>query len=181
MPAPARDVSGRRAPRTAPPRLGLGSRIALLVGLGVFGCGVARSSSAAVCDVPSASHPTVGAALRDAFCTTIQLAAGVFEENVAVERDVILQGAGSGASVLAGHLAVTGATTDAQLSGLGIDGTAAGVAGCWGEILSAAGGAEIATGPDVVVLHTAAGATSCRLFADGFESGSVLAWTAHAP
>ena len=181
MPAPARDVSGRRAPRTAPPRLGLGSRIALLVGLGVFGCGVARSSSAAVCDVPSASHPTVGAALRDAFCTTIQLAAGVFEENVAVERDVILQGAGSGASVLAGHLAVTGATTDAQLSGLGIDGTAAGVAGCWPSVLSSTGGARLDSSDDVVVTNSGIPNGGCRLFADGFESGGTLAWSLRQP
>jgi hypothetical protein len=156
-----------------------GIRLATLAA--ALGAALAPPAGAATCAVPAPSHPTIGAALRDGNCTTIELAAGSYPENVTVERDVVVQGAGSSASVLQGYLAVTGATADVALVGLTIDGTAAGVAGCWREVLSVAGGAEVATGPDVVVLQTTAGGTACRLFADGFESGGVLAWSAHAP
>jgi hypothetical protein len=39
----------------------------------------------------------------------------------------------------------------------------------------------MSTGADLVVRNTAAGGVSCRLFADGFESGSTLAWSASMP
>jgi hypothetical protein len=39
----------------------------------------------------------------------------------------------------------------------------------------------VAKGPDVVVLQTTSGGGLCRIFADGFESGGVLAWSAQAP
>lgn len=162
---------------------GLCSRTLLpsLLVAGALGASFAAPASGTTCAVPAASHPTVGAALRDGACTTIQLAAGSYRENVTVERDVVLQGAGSGASVLEGYLAITGATADVTLAALTIDGTASGVAGCWREVLSVSGGAEVVTGSDVVVLQTTAGGAACRLFADGFESGGVLAWSAHAP
>jgi hypothetical protein len=156
-----------------------GIRLATLAA--ALGAALAPPAGAAICAVPAPSHPTIGAALRDGTCTTVELAAGSYPENVTVERDVVLQGAGSGATSLEGYLAITGATADVTLAALTIDGTAAGVAGCWREVLSVAGGAEVATGPDVVVLQSTAGGTACRLFADGFESGGVLAWSAHVP
>ncbi len=132
---------------------------------------------AAVCTVPTTSHPTVGAALRDGACTTLQLAAGSYEENLVVTRALEVAGAGSGHSILAGALSISGATTEVTLSGLAIDGTAAGVAGCWPSVLFATGGARVAAGDDVVVTNSGIADGPCRLFADGFESGGVLTWS----
>jgi hypothetical protein len=140
------------------------------------------SASAVACNAPSATYPTLGAAARDAACTLVQLAAGGFAENVDVARDVAIQGAGSAATTVQGHLFVSGAGNDVTLSGLLLDGTAAGVAGCWSEILMASGGATIVSGADLRVLNTAAGGgLGCRLFADGFESGGTLAWSMRVP
>ena len=137
---------------------------------------------AATCASPRPRYPTLGAAARDGTCTLIQLAAGSFAENVAITRDVTIQGAGSAATTLQGYLFVSGAGNDVTLSGLLLDGTAAGVAGCWGEILKASGGATITSGADLRVLNTAAGGgLACRLFADGFESGGTLAWSLRVP
>ena len=141
----------------------------------------ARAAWGAVCPVPSAGHPTIGSAVRDPACTTVQVAAGTFAESAEIGRDLELAGAGSAATVVAGRLLVTGATSDVTISGLSVDTTGAGVAGCWPRALEALAGAEIAAGPDVEVLHTATGGLSCRLFADGFESAGTLAWSATVP
>ena len=97
--------------------------------------------------MPSVGHPTIGAAVRDPVCTTVQLAAGTFAESVEVARDLVIAGAGSAASVVAGRLLVSGATSDVTLAGLRVDTTGTGVAGCWPRALEAAGGAEVAAGP----------------------------------
>jgi hypothetical protein len=141
----------------------------------------AAAAPAATCSVPTSTHPTLGAAARDADCTLVQLAAGSFAENVWITRDVTLQGAGSAATTLQGYLSVTGAGNDVALSGLLLDGTAGGVAGCWSELLKASGGATITSGVDLRVLNTATGGEACRLFADGFESGGTLAWSVRVP
>lgn len=141
----------------------------------------AAAAEAAVCSVPSPSHPTLGAAVRDAGCTLVQAAAGAFPENVAIARDLALQGAGSGASVVQGFFVASGAGVEVTLAEILVDGTAAGVAGCWGEILLASDGATLDSGADLRVVNTAAGGAVCRLFADGFESGGVLAWSASVP
>lgn len=138
-------------------------------------------ASADVCSVPSASYPTLGAAVRTAACTSVTVATGSFPENVAIARDLAIQGAGSAATLLQGHFFVSGAGSDVTLNGLLVDGTAAGVAGCWPEILKASGGATLTSGADVKVLQTAVGGTACRLFADGFESGGTLAWSLRVP
>jgi hypothetical protein len=137
----------------------------------------AAAAPGIVCNVPSPSYPTLGAAARDAGCTTLQVAAGAFAENVALVRDLVIQGAGSAATTVQGQVFVSGAGNDVTLSGLLLDGTAAGVAGCWPEILKASGGATVTSGADLRVLNTVAGGTACRLFADGFESGGTLAWS----
>lgn len=49
------------------------------------------------------------------------------------------------------------------------------------EALSVLSGATLASGADVKVLQTGVGGTACRLFADGFESGGILAWSLHVP
>lgn len=141
----------------------------------------ARAAWGAVCPVPSVGHPTIGAAVRDPVCTTVQLAAGTFAESVEVARDLAIAGVGSAVSAVAGHLLVSGATSDVTLSGLRVDTTGTGVAGCWPRALETVGGAEVAAGPDVDVRHTAVGDPPCRLFVDGFESSGTLAWSAAVP
>ena len=133
------------------------------------------------CAVPSASFPTLSAAVRDVGCTLVQVAGGTLAENVSIARDVTIQGAGSAATFVQGSFLVTGAGNDVTLDALRVDGTAAGVAGCWPEILKASGGATITAGTELRVLNTATGGTACRLFADGFESGGTLAWSLRLP
>ena len=142
---------------------------------------VAGPATAALCNVPSASHPTVAAAVRDGACTTVQLGAGAWPENLEVARDLVIAGAGSGASIVAGTLAMAGAGTDVTLSGLTIDGAAASVAGCWPSALLATGGARFDSSDDVVVTNSGIPNGGCRLFADGFESGGTLAWSLRQP
>ncbi len=156
--------------------------ISLLFG-GIAGVSLAAPDvlQAAVCTVPSVSYPTVGAAVRDGACATIQLAAGSYEENVAVSRDLELTGAGAELSIVAGALSVSGATTDVTFAGLSLDGTAAGVAGCWTSLLATSGGARLAANDDVVVSNSGIANGPCRLFADGFESAAALAWSATTP
>lgn len=141
----------------------------------------AGTAAASTCPVPEPAHPTLGAAVRDLTCSTIQLAAGTYPENLVVARDVVLAGAGAGATAVAGAIEVSGATTDVALAGLAIDGTGAGVAGCWQKLLAANGGARLSTTSDVRVTNSGVPAGPCRLFADGFESSGVLAWSAASP
>ena len=141
----------------------------------------AAAAAGIVCNVPSTSYPTLGAAARDGTCTLVALAAGSFPENVALTRDLAVAGAGSAATFVQGSLVVSGAGNDVTLDALLVDGTAAGVAGCWSEVLTAIGGATISSGADLRVLNTATGGTACRLFADGFESGGTLAWSLRLP
>lgn len=137
--------------------------------------------SGATCSVPSAGHPTIGAAVRDAACTTIQLAAGSYPENVVVNRDLGFEGAGSGLSIVAGAVEAAGAASDVTLARLAVDGTAAGVAGCWPSLLVTTGGARLSVDDDVAVTNSGLASGLCRLFADGFESGNLLAWSSAAP
>ena len=138
----------------------------------------AAAAAGIVCNVPAPTYPTLGAAARDAGCTQVQVAAGVFPENVVLTRDLAVAGAGSAATIVQGSFVVSGAGNDVTLDALLLDGTAAGVAGCWSELLTATGGATISSGADLRVLNTATGGTASRLFADGFESGGTLAWSA---
>ena len=142
---------------------------------------VARPAGAALCTVPSPSHPTADSAARDLACSTIQLAAGTFAENVAVLRDVAIEGAGAGATVVAGGFEVAGSSTDASVARLTIDGTAPGVAGCWASLLIATGGARITADDDVAVANSGLANGPCRLFVDGFESAGPFAWSARFP
>lgn len=132
--------------------------------------------AAAVCPVPSTGHPTIDSASRDPVCTEVDVAAGSFAENVEIERDLVVRGAGSGATLLAGSLRAVGATTQAILFGIAIDGTAPGVSGCYPSLLRSEQGAELQTGPDVVVTNASAAGGPCRIFVDGFESGTTGAW-----
>jgi hypothetical protein len=57
------------------------------------------TTHAATCSVPTLSYPTIQAAVDDATCTTIEVAPGVYAENVSVTRSVTLNGAQAGQPV----------------------------------------------------------------------------------
>ena len=161
---------------SASARLGRGARLSgLLVALW------AQSAAASPCSVPTIAHPTLGAAVRDVACTTIQLAVGSFPENVVLARDLAIEGAGSGLSLVAGPIEIVGAGSDVTLAGLSLDGTAAGVAGCWPSLLRTTGGARLEASEDVGVTNSGISSGACRLFADGFESAGMLAWSDRVP
>ena len=142
---------------------------------------LATPLAASTCPVPAASHPTIGAALRDSACTTIELAAGTFVENILVARDVAIEGVDATATIVAGSTEVASASTEVSLARMAIDGTAPGVAGCWPSLLRATGGARVTVGDDVAVTNSGILSGSCRLFVDGFESAGMLAWSERAP
>ncbi len=142
---------------------------------------VGQAASAALCSVPSASHPTVGAAVRDVACTTIQLAMGDYPENLVLSRGVAIEGVSASATTLSGAVEAGGPATDASLARLSLDGTAAGVAGCWPSLLRTTGGARLTATDGVSVTNSGISSGACRIFADGFESSGVLAWSAASP
>jgi nitrous oxidase accessory protein NosD len=136
------------------------------------------TAAADVCTVPSAPHPTLQAAVDDAYCAEIVLAAQTFVESVVVARDLTLRGASSTSTVIEGRLVVEGNTTQVVIHDLKVDGSAPSVAGCFSEALVAQGGAQISAN-EVVVIN--GGVDGCVLFGDGFESGTTSAWSATKP
>ena len=140
----------------------------------------ARLGGAAICQVPSASYPTLTAALADATCDPIQIAAGTLAENVEVSRSVSLVGSGSATSTLTGWVWVRGATTELTISGLRVDATAASTGLCHASGLHVEGGAH-AAGTDLVVVGRPTSTAPCGFFADGFESGDLTRWSARRP
>jgi hypothetical protein len=56
----------------------------------------ALSARGATCSVPSGSYPTIQAAVDDSACDTVNVAAGVYAENVFISRAVTLNGAQAG-------------------------------------------------------------------------------------
>ncbi len=61
----------------------------------------ATPARAQTCTVP-ASHPTIALALADSGCTTIQVAAGTYVENLVVGRNVTIEGAGQASTIIDG-------------------------------------------------------------------------------
>ena len=139
----------------------------LLAGLGMAALAVATTGSATVCAVPSASHPTVQAAISDLGCSEIVLAAQTFVESPVIGRSLTLRGSGSDQSFIQGRLEVSAGTV--SLEGLHL--AAAGGA------LSVHSGAEV-SGFDLVALE---GDLVALLFADGFETGDLSRWSASTP
>lgn len=153
----------------------------ILGGLAALLLVVPASLRAAVCPVPSTSYPTLASAIAAPDCDTVQAGPGTYRENLTAARDLTLSGAGSALSILAGVLAVSGAATNVTLAGLAIDGTAGGVAGCWPSVLFTTDGARLDSTSDVLATNSGIASGACRLFADGFESGGTLAWSARQP
>ena len=142
-------------------------RLAMMVAT-VAGVAFALPVSAATCNVPSAPHPTIQAAVDDIGCAPIVIAAGTYSESVAIARTVNLTGAGSGQTFIQGQVQVTSGTV--HLAGLHITGPV--------DALWAHSGAEV-SGFDLEVVNGEI--IEDPLFADGFEDGTTGAWTAVSP
>jgi nitrous oxidase accessory protein NosD len=63
---------------------------------------VPSGQAAAPCQVPSSAYPTIQAAVNDAACVTILVAAGTYTEHVTISRDVTLRGEGKESTVVDG-------------------------------------------------------------------------------
>lgn len=136
--------------------------------------------SAALCSVPG-THADLRCALTDLACSDIALAAGTFTVDlVTIERDVVLHGAGPGATTVVGQMAIAGATSDVALSDFRLDASGATVGGCAEPALATSGGAQVTSGAGLEVID-AIPAGACRLFFDGFEGGSRCAWSFSTP
>jgi hypothetical protein len=71
--------------------------LALAVVLAVITFGSSPTKAAlAVCTVPSGTHPTIQSAVNDVTCSTINVAAGNYSENVVIPRGLTLNGAQAG-------------------------------------------------------------------------------------
>ena len=143
-------------------------------------CAAPLASFGAVCTVPSGGYPTIAAALADATCDPIQIAAGSYTTNLSITRDVTLTGAGSASTTIAGWVGVSGAATDAVLNALRIDATTATSSLCYASGLDVRGGAK-AGGVDLVVVGRPTPITPCSPFSDGFETGDLSAWSTYLP
>jgi hypothetical protein len=130
----------------------------------------ASTGFADVCSVPSVAHPSIQAAVDDAACTEVVLAAQVFSESVAVSRSLVLRGDSSATTKIAGQVTVTGDATEVTLQDLQVDG-----GGCFPVALDVSGGAQVTSQQDVVVTNAAG--EECPIFLDGFESGNTSAWS----
>ena len=133
----------------------------------------AAAASADVCTVPSASHPTIQAAVDDAYCTEIVLAAHTFVESVAMGRDLTLRGASSTSTVIEGRVVVEGSTTQVTIQDLRVDASGLGFT----DALVAHDGDQV-SGNDLVVVNGLVGST---VFNNGFESGDTTEWSRSVP
>jgi len=135
-------------------------------------------AAAAVCNVPSAPHPTIQEAVDDVGCTEVVIAAGTYVESVSIDRSLTVSGASTTGTTIEGRLAVTGAATAVSLNDLTIDASAPSAAGCFAEALDVTGGAGVTSNALVVVNGDG---DACLIFEDGFETGNTTAWSGTSP
>ena len=74
----------------------------------------ASTTWAATCAVPSLAYPTIQSAVDDPVCTTINVAPGVYPENVTINRSLTLNGAQAGQTVA---LRTAGGAMESTLQG----------------------------------------------------------------
>ncbi|HEY2138589.1 MAG TPA: hypothetical protein VGH00_00810, partial [Chthoniobacterales bacterium] len=80
----------------------------------------AGSASADICSVPSSTYPTIQSAVDDPICSTINVAPGVYPENVSINRSLTLNGAQAGQPV-AGR--TSGGPSESTVNGANPTGT----------------------------------------------------------
>lgn len=78
------------------------------------------STQAATCSVPSAGYPTIQSAIDDPLCTTINVAPGVYPENLTINRSLTLNGAQAGQPVA---LRTAGGAAESTLQGANATGS----------------------------------------------------------
>lgn len=139
----------------------------LFLAIGVFRV---TGVSAQVCSVPTLAYPSIQGAVDDAACAEIELAAQKYVGSVAVSRSLVLRGDSSATTTIVGQVTVTGATTEITLQDIKVDG-----GGCFTVALDVSDGAQVTSGPDVVVVNANGG--ECPIFEDGFELGATVAWS----
>jgi len=138
----------------------------------------ALPGSAAVCPVPSASHPTIQEAVDDLACTEVTIAAGTFVEEVTIGRDLAVSGASTTTSTIEGRVVAEGAAIQVDVHDLTIDASAASAAGCFADALLSRGGAQLSANGVVAINGDG---DACLLFRDGFETGNTTAWSSTVP
>src|SRR5437868_346400 len=74
----------------------LSSTLLGIGGLAIMILAPPGAKAAGPCAVPSGSYPTIQSAVLDPGCTTINVAPGVYNENVAINRALTLNGAQAG-------------------------------------------------------------------------------------
>jgi hypothetical protein len=90
----------------------LHSKIALLIAAALtFQAG---TTWAATCAVPSLAYPTIQSAVDDPTCTTINVAPGLYTENVSINRSLTLNGAQAGQTVA---MRISGGAAESTLQG----------------------------------------------------------------
>jgi hypothetical protein len=124
-------------------------------------------AQAATCNVPSATYPSIQAAVNDPGCTEVVLAAQAFSEPVAIARDLVVRGAGSGQTFINNQLEVSAGVVEVRQLQIAAP----------TDALRVHSGAEV-SGLDLKVLN---GLVETPLFADGFESGTTSSWSSATP
>jgi hypothetical protein len=81
----------------------------------------APGARGATCAVPTAGYPTIQAAVDDSTCTTINVAPGVYPENVSIQRTLTLNGSQAGQPV-AGR--ISGGVAESTVQGANPTGSA---------------------------------------------------------
>jgi len=76
--------------------------LVLLAALTLGPAVVPSAQAAAPCHVPSSTYPTIQAAVNDATCATITVAAGTYTEVVTIRRNVTIRGKGQESTVIDG-------------------------------------------------------------------------------
>lgn len=129
-----------------------------------------------VCNVPSATYPSIQSAVNVINCTEIVLTSGNFFGDVAIGRTLTLQGVSSSSTTILGKVTVSGPSTQATLKALKI---AVGSNDLPYNGLVIVGEAVVL--PDDLVIGTTYLDPADHIFSDGFERGDTTAWSNTVP